>query len=258
MTRRTIAALALLLVAASVVSFAQGLYWESNTTSPMLKDKTLHSTFAYMPGMMRQASPENGTATIFRLDRKVIISVNERNQTYSEMTFDEIEARLKEKGAGADKQMEAMKEKMKGLPEEQRKMMEKAMGGKMPGGASDVPVTVTTTTETKTISGYTCTQYVVHQGEKTVMSIWATKAIAGYAEMQKELSEFGRRMASLNAANGTSLADAMKQVIGFPIQTQIGETLTTTVMKVESRATPANAFEVPAGYQKTPSPYLQH
>ncbi len=257
MTIRTIATLTLLLLVSAALSFSQGLYWESNTTSPMLKEKTLHSTFSYMPGMMRQASAENGTATIFRLDRKVIVSINEHNKTYSEMTFDEIESAVRKKGEGIDKQKNILAEKMKNLPEEKRKMMEKMLGSASAGDPAETPVTVTKTAEAKTISGYACTQYVLHQGEKTIMTVWATKDIAGYAAMQKELQEFGRRMASLNAANGKSLADAMKEVVGFPIMTQIGETLTTTVIKVESRPTSHDMFEVPNGYQKTPSPYLQ-
>jgi len=253
---RTLFALALLLVAATVLSFSQGLYWESSTTSPMLK-QTLRSTFSYMPGMMRQASAENGTATVFRLDKKLILSIDDRKKTYSEMSFDEIESMMKKKSDGMGRQMEAMKEKMKDMPEEQRKMMEKALGGAMPGSTPDVPVTVTRSPESKSISGYACTQYIVRQGEKTIMTIWATKDIAGYAAMQKDLSDFGRRLASMNPVNGKTMAEAMKQVVGFPVLTQIGETLTTTVLKVESRTTSADAFEVPKGYQMTPSPYIQ-
>ena len=257
MTIRSTITLLTLTIALCSFALSQGLYWESSTTSPMLKQKTLRSTFTYMPGMMRQESSENGSATIFRLDRKLIISINERNKTYSEMSFDDIESAMKNKGAGIDKRLEAMQEKLKNLPEEQRKMMEKAMGGTVPGREADAPVTVTKTSATKTISGFACSQYHVRQGDKTVMTLWVTRDVSGYAAMQQELQDFGRRMAAMNPVNGKSMAAAMKQVEGFPILTEMGETLTTTVTKVERRTTRRSAFEVPAGFQKTASPFLQ-
>lgn len=257
MTFQRMISTALLTLAAASISLAQGLVWESATTSPMLKQQTLHSVFSYMPGMLRQASQENGTATVFRLDRKRIYMINERNKTYSEMTFDEIESAMKKKGADLDKKMGDMQKKLKDMPEEQRRMMEKALGGSMPGADGETQVAVTKTAGTKTISGFACAEYVIRQGEKTVMTIWATKDVPGYAGMQKELQDFGRRMAAMNPAAGKSMAQAMKQVDGFPIQTEMGETLTTTVVKVETKATPRGAFDVPSGYQKTASPYLQ-
>ena len=125
MTMRNAAAAAIFLFAACTVSLSQGLYWESSTESPLLKQKTLHSTYAYMPGMMKQESKENGSATIFRLDKQLMISLNERNKTYSEMSFDDLESMMKKKSSGMDQKMEAMQEQMKKMPEEQRKMMEK-------------------------------------------------------------------------------------------------------------------------------------
>ena len=88
-------------------------------------------------------------------------------------------------------------------------------------------------------------------------TIWATKAVAGYAAMQKDMSDFSHRMAAMNPTNGKAMAEAMRKVDGFPILTQIGERLTTTVVNVQPAKTPKTAFEVPAGYQKTPSPLLQ-
>ena len=50
-----------------------------------------------------------------------------------------------------------------------------------------------------------------------------------------------------------SYADIYKKINGFPIQTTLsimGQTINTTVTKVEKRSTPPGEFEIPAGYNK--------
>jgi hypothetical protein len=244
-----------LVIAALVVLFglsaaAQGLVWETATTSPALKGRTLASTLSYMPGRFRQTSAEAGSATIFLLDKKVMISINERNKTYSQITFDELEKSLRNRGEARERKIEESRKKIDALPEAQRKMI--APTEKAP----PLPVSVTTRKESRTISGFACTGYEIRQGAKVVTTIWASTAVPGYAAMQKDMSDFSRRLAAMDPVNGRAMAEAMHKVSGFPILTEIGERLVTTVVKVEQRSTPKAAFEVPAGYQKTPWPFL--
>ncbi|HET6272967.1 MAG TPA: DUF4412 domain-containing protein, partial [Bacteroidota bacterium] len=53
------------------------------------------------------------------------------------------------------------------------------------------------------------------------------------------------------------LAEGMKKVDGFPIQTEMGQGITTLVTKVEKRSTPASEFTVPAGYKKVDSKMME-
>jgi hypothetical protein len=203
--------------------------------------------------MLRQESPENGNATIYRLDRKMMISINERNRTYSEVTFDEFEEALRRRGEAREKREAESRRKLQALPEEQRRVIEKGL----PPTQATPATTVVRRKETRTISGFACAGFDIRQGERVVTTIWATTGVAGYAAMQKDMGDFSRRMAAMNPTNGKAMAEAMKKVEGFPILTEIGDRLTTTVVKVQPSTTAKSAFEVPAGYQKTPSPLLQ-
>ena len=126
------------------------------------------------------------------------------------------------------------------------------MGDKMPGQNADAPVEVTKTGEKKTISGYSCMQYRVKQKGKELLSVWTTQDVKGFESMGKEMKEFGSRLAALNPMNGKAMAEGMKKIEGFPIQTEFGG-FTNTVTKIEQRTTPVSEFEVPAGYKKEKS-----
>jgi hypothetical protein len=248
---RRLVAVAVLVIGFWAAAAAQGLIWETTTASPSLKDRTLHSTFSYMPGRFRQASAEAGTATIFLLDKKQMISINDRNRTYSLVTFDELQESLRRRGEARERKLEESRKKLMALPEAQRKMME------APAASSPLPVSVTKHAGTRSISGFACTGYDIVQGGKVVTTIWATTAVPGYAAMQKDMTGFSQVMAAMDPVNGRAMAEAMHKVAGFPILTEIGGRLVTTVVKVDPRATPSSAFEIPAGYQKTTSPLLR-
>jgi hypothetical protein len=249
--RRSALAIALLVLLGALGAFAQGLVWETSTTSPALKGRALSSTLSYMPGRFRQSSAEAGSSTIFLLDKKLMISINDRNKTYSQITFDELEESLRKRGEARERKIEESRKKIEALPEAKRKLIQE------PAKTAPLPVSVIKRKETRTISGFACTGYEIKQGAKVVTTIWAATAVPGYAAMQKDMTDFSRRLAAMDPVNGRAMAEAMRKVSGFPILTEIGDRLVTTVVKVEQRSTPKEAFEIPKGYQKTPSPFLR-
>jgi hypothetical protein len=160
------------------------------------------------------------------------------------MTFAEMEATTKQ----AMGQLEELKKQMKDMPPEQRKAMEKMLGSTGMGGASKSKIEVTNTGEKKTISGYSCVKYILKEDGKEFGTIWTTSGLAGYDAMKKDMKKFSERLMA-QMPKGKELVDAMKKIEGFPIQTTLGNVVS-TVTKVEKKAIARSEFEVPAGYKK--------
>jgi hypothetical protein len=228
-------------------TFSQGITWESTTTTPMTGAKEIHSTSYYRPHMFKQTSDND--ASIFRLDKETLIRVDSQRKEYSEMTFAELESQVKQASGELDARMAEMQKKLESMPPEQRKMVEQMMGDKLKGGSGEGKVDVTKTSETKTISGYPCTKYVVKQGDKDFATLWTTTSIPDFGTMKDDFKEFSQRISSMMPSKGAQIADGMKKVEGFPIQSTIAG-ITTTVTKVEKRTIAASEFEPPPGFTK--------
>lgn len=244
---KTFAALSCALIL-TVQAFSQGLYWQSKTTGTV--GERTSETWAIAKKMRITQSGRDQTITIMRLDKEVIWQLNPAKKTYSEMTFAQIENVASKAGGKMDAAMAKMQEQMKNMSEEERKMMEKMMGGRMPaaGAQNSAAVQVKNTGEHKTISGFSTTKYTVQQGDQTTMTLWVTKDIKGFEEMRDDWHSFSKRMAAM-APQGRGMADAYKNIDGFPVQTEMGGIIT-TVTKVERRSAPASEFEIPSGYKK--------
>lgn len=236
----------------AVTAFAQGLYWQSKTTGTVGEFSS--ETFAIPKKMKVVHQGGDGSIIIVRLDREVIWTLNPAKKEYSEMTFAQMEDMAKKAGGKMDAAMARMREQMRNMPEEQRKMVEKMMGSKMPGmsAESDAPVQVDNTGEKKTIAGFGCTKYVVRQGDQVLSTLWVTKDVKGFAELAEDWKAFSRRMAALAQRFAKELSEASLRIDGFPIQSEVGGVVT-TVTKLERRATPASEFEIPSGYKKVKS-----
>ena len=236
----------IMLLCCSASAFAQGMYWQSTTEAA--DGKHTEESFA-MPKMfkiVRTGETRNGSVMIFRLDKQLLWIVNPEERTYSEMTFADME-KMANKGA---EKMAAMKERMKEMPEERRMMMEKMMG------INDQPVEVKNTGESKTVSGYKCTKFLVLRGNEEMMSLWVTDGLKEFKPLMADWKNFSERMSTMTAQFAKGMADIYKKIDGFPMQTALsvmGQTMTTNVTKVEKRSTPASEFEVPSGYKKVKS-----
>lgn len=247
--RRFAASCILVLLAASFAA-AQGITWESETTvSGQIEKQRYH----YMPGMFKTVSEDN-REMIMRMDKGMIYSVDRGKKEYWEMTFEELEGVMKKLQGTMDARMAEMRKQMAGMPEEQRKMVEQMMGGAM--GGKDEPISVKKTGETKTISSYPCTKYVVTQGKRDVVTMWTTRDVKEFQEMAKEWQEFGKRMAQLTPTVGKAMAEGISQVEGFPVRVETGA-MTSVVKTVRKSVTPAAEFTVPAGYKKVQPEFLE-
>jgi hypothetical protein len=232
------------------ITFGQELYWESTTVTKIAGATEMHHSSCYRPQMFKQWSDKD--ATIFRLDKEIIYTIDNTRKEYSEMTFSEMEAMAKKASGEMDAQMAEMKKQLAEMPAEQREAMEKMMGGMMKGGSEEAKLDVTKTGETKTISGYKCIKYLIKENDKEFGTLWTTTAVPDFSAMQNDFKAFSQRMASLTTMRGSQMAAAMKKIEGFPIQTVIAG-MTMTVTKFEKRSIAAGEFDVPSGYKKVKS-----
>jgi hypothetical protein len=203
--------------------------------------------------MMKMVEGEAGRFVILRLDKELMIMGDPKDKNYYQMTFAEMEQMIKGVDAAMSQQMEAMKEQLAQLPEEQRKMAEEMMGSRM--GGKEPKVEVSKTGESSTISGFNCTKYVVKHDGQHASTVWATKDITGFETMKTDMEEFARRMKAMMKNLGSkNPSGILEGVDGFPIQTETNDGWKTVVTRVEQKSTPATDFEVPAGYKKEEMP----
>lgn len=230
------------------LTFSQGMHWKS--TSEGVGGKQTEESFA-MPKMVkvvRTGSEHGGSVMIVRLDKDLIWMVNPEKKTYSEITFDDLQ-KMAEKGK---ERMAMMKEKMKDMPDEQRKMMEKMMGAGM-----DQPIDVKKTDEVKKIAGHECTKLTALRGGEPFLTMWVANDVTGFKSLMADWKESSERLSSLGSMFGKGMGDIYKSIDGFPMETSVsmmGHTMTTTVTSVEKKTTPSSAFEIPEGYTKVDSP----
>ncbi len=231
------------------------IYTES-TTSAGGKKRSAQSY--YMPGMFKFVQ-DDGSTVIMRFDRDYWIGADGRKKEYWQMTFTELEAKMKNMGAQMDAAMQQMQKKLESMPPEQRKKIEQMMGSQLGGKSPSGPLAVKKGGPARTIAGLTCTRFSVTESGNEVLVLWTARDVPEFAAMRKDYERFSRSMATMRRSSGSDTqtrawAEAMQAIEGFPMETE-SEGSKTTVTKLERRPTPAGEFEAPAGFKKIPPPF---
>jgi len=233
-TRFALVALACLLLGATALS--QGLYFESKKSNGDIEKSY------YSPGKFKSVDSD-GKGMIILIDKEMIIHLDPENKAYTQMTFADIK---KMTDAGHSMLSSMMQKRMESLTPEQRKMAEERMANANQGSKSEVKYEVTSTGDTKTISGYPCTKYVVKRNGEDFETIWATKALGNVEDVHKDMENFSTKLASAMNMQHKPLS-WFKEIPGFPIETD-QKSNTNTVTRIEKRAISDSEFQVPAGY----------
>jgi len=231
----------------------QGLYVESKESDGDKIEK-----FWYRPQMFRSTG-DDGEITLVRLDKEVMYHIDSENKTYTELTFAEMKGMRDKAAAMVKKRMESMSpeqkqkmeemmKKMQGMAPEQRKALEGRMGVARES-ADNNKYEVVKTGERKSISGFSCTKYIVKRHGGETETVWATNDIGGSESLRKDMELFMKKLSMNSGAENTG-SEWYAEIPGFPIQTE-SHGSTRTVTKVEKRAINVSEFEVPAGYTKT-------
>lgn len=239
----------LLALSCSTLVRSQGLYWESKDSFGRNGGQEKTSQYYAMPGMFKVVQGED-RMMILRLDSGWIISVNNAKKTYSVITFDSLEAMMKNLQSRRMQMTDEMKQRLANLPPEQRQMVEGMMNHNRDNSA-DTNFSVEKTNDTDEIAGYKAARYTVKHGDEDFATVWASSSVPGADALREDLKNFRDKLASLQPGGGGSMGRWMKTIEGFPLKTET-QFSTSEVTKVEKKDTPASAFTVPDGYAKVP------
>lgn len=211
---------------------SQGLTMTMTTTA---NGRTSTTTHYFSANATKSVSPE-GMDSIIRFDQQKLISVDNKKKTYTEITFQQMQAMIDQLGKG-----------MAGMQNDPEAMaaIKKMMGG------SSAPLTVTKAGPGENIAGYATEKYVV--SGPMDMEIWAApdlKVPTAYYDAMKI------RVPANPIFDMGKMYDAFKQINGWPVKytmtmKMMGRSITTTneVTSVQKGVIPPSTFEVPAGYK---------
>ncbi|MDM8522237.1 DUF4412 domain-containing protein [Desulfococcaceae bacterium HSG8] len=112
-------------------------------------------------------------------------------------------------------------------------------------------VQISSTDETKEISGYKCKKYIMKlMGEES--EYWLSKDVEGYDEF-REMTEKMKKMFEKSPMLGqTNMVGIISKLDGFPIMivmNMMGMKTVTTLKKVEKKSLSKDLFKVPEGYK---------
>ncbi len=240
----------------SLAAFAQKKfegYWESqivtDSSMPMQQGKkTEQQKSFYKFGRWKNDNLTNQQTMIFRFDKELAWTINHKDKTYSELTFDQMQQGMKKaKSAMA----EAMKDMDPAEREQMKKMMRDKMGGMM-GEEGTLAVSFEPTAKKKTIQGYDCHLVIMKMGDKPMIEMWLTDKFNIGDDFIKTYQKMG--LFKGDVATNFNLK-------GFPIYTVLdmdmgmGKMKTeTTVIKIVSTSISDSEFELPKGYKKIEHP----
>jgi len=236
------AAVSLAMVAATrTQAFAQDITLHETITSAGMRgqgERTATSITYITAKAIKNTSPE-GQDTIIRFDEGKIITIDNTNRTYTEMTTEQLNQMLEKlpgkEGENAEK-MEAL-----------RKMM----------GQAASSYSVTKEGPGETIAGYSTEKYLLKGPIE--YEIWAAPALKMptlFFDVMKS------RMPKNPMFDMGKLYDEMKKIQGMPLKTVMTMKMmnmemktTTVVTSVEKTPIPPSTFQVPAGYKLLPNKF---
>jgi hypothetical protein len=216
--------------------FSQDLTMHSTTTTSGMAGRGGGSATGtdYLSKNAMRMNSSDGNDTIIRFNSEKFITIDNKNKTYSEMTFKQLQEMLDKVSAamGNMQEMEAVK-----------KMMGMTMSS----------ITVTKAGPGETIAGYPTDKYFVKGPIE--MEIWAAPSLkipAAYYDALK------LQMPSNPLFDMKKLYDEMKTIDGIPLKTiftikmmNMEMKSTKVVTSIEKGAVPGSVFEIPAGYKRT-------
>lgn len=199
-------------------------------------DRTVTVTTYMARGAVKRSSSD-GTDSILRLDDGRMILVDNNKKTYSEVTFEELQAMM-DKAAAATQ----------GMPPEALAAMQKMMGG------ATTEVSVTRAGAGEPIAGYATEKYLVTGPMTIALEIWAAPELKVPPQYYDAIK---LRTPRNPVFDMSKMFDEMKKIDGFPLK----QVSTMKMMGMESKSTMVvtavdkgpiakTTFDVPAGYKK--------
>ena len=210
-----------------------------------------------------RASGHEGSAVIIKGGRFYFL--DDKKKTYQEMDKAQIQAA----GQQVNAMMSQMQEKMKNMSPEQRAMMEKMMGGAMPGAASGKAASydAVDTGKGATVEGRKCRVWQILRNKKPIEELCVApfSSLPGKENFQQTFEELAKAFegfAGVAGPDAAAEAKAREKVKGYPVrirtfndQGKLHRSETVLKRWVEE-AVPAAKFEIPKNYKKRDMPQL--
>ncbi|MCM8808398.1 MAG: DUF4412 domain-containing protein [Candidatus Omnitrophica bacterium] len=171
-----------------------------------VKEKGTHISYIEKDKMRYDVKTEKrDMAVIFRADKELFWSIDNKKKNYIEITKADME-RMKKK---MEEGMKMMEEQFKNLPPEQRKKMEEMMKGKMKIETPKIVYKKVATAQK--VNQWVCDKYEGYEGKNKVEEIWTT-----------DFSKIGLKPEDLKIMEemGKFFSEMMKGVSFYKIQTE--------------------------------------
>jgi hypothetical protein len=224
---------------------------QGNVQTILVQDGQLHSS--------------TGTGA-FILKGTSVVMVDDKRKQYREMTREDMKKMAEQAGAA----MKRMQEQMKNMKPEQRAMMEKMMGNKIPGGmgGSDKPDVweAKNLNKTGTVEGRTCQVWTMSRNGALFEELCVVpyNSLPGKENLDKVFKDMAAAFGDLAKANPSAdqTAKAFASINGYPVRTRFYEgdgkfrPTETVLTKWVEESVPASTFDVPAGYKKMEMPTM--
>jgi hypothetical protein len=210
-----------------------------------------------------RASGHDGGAVIIKGGR--FYFVDDKRKTYQEMD----KAQMQQAAQQANAMMSQMQEKLKNMPPEQRAMMEKMMGGGMPGAAPGKAASydAVDTGKSATVEGRKCRVWQILRNKKPIEELCVApfSSLPGKENFQQTFEELAKAFEGFSSMAGPDVAaenKARMSVKGYPVRIRTyddqGKLHRSEVVlkRWVEEAVPAAKFEIPKNYKKRDMPQL--
>jgi hypothetical protein len=206
--------------------------------------------------MRSESSGARGESMVMVFDgtRQVMLTINDTAKTYTEITRADLDA--------AGSMMSQMEAQLKNMPPQQRAQIEALMKGR---GAAAAPAKIQyKKTGTDTVGKWTCDKYEgSRDGHKVQELCTVDPKVLGFGAadfaVTKELAAFFQSVMPAQAMQTFHIGTVEEQGFsGVPVRTTTfvgAQTMTQEITDVRRQSFSDATFQVPAGYEKKPSPF---
>jgi hypothetical protein len=206
-----------------------------------------------------ESGAKQGHDTDVIMDGKArkMIMIKPSERSYTEMT----EADMKKMKGQVDAMRAQAAERMKNLPPEQRKQMEKMMAGMGMGDGKVPKLDFKPMGQKKTVNGFACDMYsVLKDGvptEEDCVAPWGAKVlqksdIEGFRKFAEDMAK------NLGMSGQNEMFQQFEKYPGLPITRHIldGSMPDEEIKSIKRGSIPESQFAVPAGYTKKDLPAM--
>lgn len=199
------------------------------------------------------------TAAVFKDGGMLVI--DHRNKTYMQLD----KAAMQKMAGAADQAMKQLQERMAGMSEEQRAMIEKMMGKNAPGAAKPKPspLELRNTGRKETVGAYTCRLWEATRDGQVQWQhcVVDFSRIEGSKELLEVMQALSAMMDDLSSSSGwiknalgNSGWEGLQKLDGYPVLTRMfrdGKPVAEMELKsARTAAIDAASFEPPPGYKR--------